>query len=113
MFGFKVWTYKMGEQVSLMIYLGDQLGVYKTMAGSGPMTSHDVAGETDLNEQFLREWLLGQAAAGLIDRHDDGSFELTNVQAAVVDVMSTPLGCGHLRSGQRSRPRVRVTHGWH
>ena len=33
MFGFKVWTYKMGEQVSLMVHLGDQLGLYKTMAG--------------------------------------------------------------------------------
>ena len=43
MFGFKVWTYKMGEQVSLMIHLGDQLGMYKTMAGSGAMSSHDVA----------------------------------------------------------------------
>ena len=84
MFGFKVWTYKMGEQVSLMVYLGDQLGIYKTMAGKGVMTSHDVAAAAELHERFVREWLLGQAAAGLIDRHDDGSFELTDVQAAVL-----------------------------
>lgn len=84
MFGFKVWTYKMGEQVSLMVHLGDRLGLYKTMAGAGVMTSDEVAAAAGLHERFVREWLLGQAAAGLIDRHDDGSFELTPVQAAVL-----------------------------
>lgn len=84
MFGFKVWTYKMGEQVSLMIHLGDRLGLYKTMAGGGPMSSVDVAAAAELHERFVREWLLGQAAAGLIDRHDDGSFELTDIQATVL-----------------------------
>jgi len=84
MFGFKVWTYKMGEQVSLMVHLGDRLGIYKTMASSGPMSSTDVAAAAELHERFVREWLLGQAAAGLIERHDDGTFELTDVQAAVL-----------------------------
>ncbi len=83
MFGFKVWTYKMGEQVSLMVHLGDQLDIYKTMAGRGPMTSDEVADATNLHERFVREWLFGQAAAGLID-HVDGAFELTDVQAAVL-----------------------------
>jgi len=101
MFGFKVWTYKMGEQVSLMIYLGDQLNLYKTMAGGGVMTSHDVAGEAGLNERFVREWLLGQAAAGLIDRHDDGSFELTAVQAAILadEENSIAFAAGAFRGG--------------
>jgi len=101
MFGFKVWTYKMGEQVSLMVYLGDQLGLYKTMAGSGAMSSHDVAAEAELNERFVREWLLGQAAAGLIDRHDDGQFELTPVQAAVLadETDSIAFAAGAFRGG--------------
>lgn len=84
MFGFKVWTYKMGEQVSLMVHLGDRLGLYKTMAGRGITTSDEVAAAAGLHERFVREWLLGQAAAGLIERHDDGSYELTAVQAAVL-----------------------------
>jgi len=101
MFGFKVWTYKMGEQVSLMVYLRDQLGLYKTMAGSGAMSSHDVAAEAELNERFVREWLLGQAAAGLIDRHDDGQFELTPVQAAVLadETDSIAFAAGAFRGG--------------
>ena len=32
---FKVWTYKMGEQVSLMIHLGDRLGLYRAMRAQG------------------------------------------------------------------------------
>jgi 2-polyprenyl-3-methyl-5-hydroxy-6-metoxy-1,4-benzoquinol methylase len=101
MFGFKVWTYKMGEQVSLMIHLGDQLGIYKTMAASGVMTSHDVAAAAELHERFVREWLLGQAAAGLVDRHDDGSFELTEVQAAVLadEENSISFAAGAFRGG--------------
>ncbi len=84
MFAFKVWTYKMGEQVSLLVHLGDRLGLYKAMAANGPMSSEQVASTTNLHERFVREWLLGQAAAGLIDRHDDGLFEVTPVQAAVL-----------------------------
>ena len=101
MFGFKVWTYKMGEQVSLMVHLGDQLGIYKTMAGGGVMTSHDVAAAAELHERFVREWLLGQAAAGLIDRHEDGSFELTDVQAAVLadEEDSISFAAGAFRGG--------------
>jgi len=101
MFGFKVWTYKMGEQVSLMVHLGDQLGIYKTMAGSGVMSSHQVADAAELHERFVREWLLGQAAAGLIDRHDDGRFELTDVQAAVLadEDNSISFAAGAFRGG--------------
>lgn len=81
---FAVWTYKMGEQVSLMIHIGDRLGIYKAMNGAGPINSAVLAERLGLDERFLREWLLGQAAARLLDRHDDGRFELTAVQATVL-----------------------------
>ena len=84
LFSFKVWTYKMGEQVSLMIYLGDRLGLYAAMVGRGPQSSAEIAASTSLHERFVREWLLGQAAAGLIDRTPDGDFALTDVQTAVL-----------------------------
>ena len=83
-FSFTVWTYKMGEQVSLMIHLGDRLGLYRTLHGAGPLASDEVAERAGLDERFVREWLLGQAAARLLGRHDDGRFELTDVQAAVL-----------------------------
>ncbi len=83
-FSFAVWTYKMGEQVSLMIHLGDRLGFYRAMSGAGPVTSAELAATTGTDERFVLEWLLGQAAAKLIDRAEDGTFELTDVQAAVL-----------------------------
>jgi 2-polyprenyl-3-methyl-5-hydroxy-6-metoxy-1,4-benzoquinol methylase len=101
MFGFKVWTYKMGEQVSLMIYLGDQLGLYSAMAGGGMLTTTEVADRAGLHERFVREWLLGQAAAGLVDRSDDGAYELTAVQAAVLadEENSIAFAAGAFRGG--------------
>ncbi|MEL7156455.1 MAG: class I SAM-dependent methyltransferase [Actinomycetota bacterium] len=101
MFSFKVWTYKMGEQVSLMVHLGDRLDLYKTMDGRGPLSSDDLAAAASLHERFVREWLLGQAAAGLIDRHDDGTFELTPIQAAVLadEEQSLSFAAGAFRGG--------------
>jgi SAM-dependent methyltransferase len=86
-FGFTLWSFKMGEQVSLMVHLGDRLGIYQALQraaddGTGPQTSEELASSIGLNERFLREWLMGQAAAGLIERTDDGRFSLSPVQAA-------------------------------
>ena len=83
-FSFRVWNYRMGEQVSMLIHLGDRLGLYQTMQGRGPFTSVELATASGCHERFLREWLLGQAAAGLIERHDDGRFELSDVAAKVL-----------------------------
>ena len=41
-FALRVWGYKQGEGVSLMIHLGDRLGLYRAMAGRGPMTAAGV-----------------------------------------------------------------------
>ncbi|MEM7095740.1 MAG: class I SAM-dependent methyltransferase [Actinomycetota bacterium] len=109
-FGFKVWTYKMGEQVSLMVHIGDRLGLYKTMAGAGPLSSDELAVAAELHERFVREWLLGQAAAGLIDRLDDGRFELTAVQAAVLadEDDSLSFAAGAFRGGVEPRVIDRI-----
>ncbi|MCP3856332.1 MAG: methyltransferase domain-containing protein [Actinomycetia bacterium] len=102
MFSFKVWTYKMGEQVSLMVHLGDQLGLYGAMRGQGPMSSDELAVNTGLHERLLREWLYGQAAAGLIEGPDDESrFELSEIQAAVLadEQNSLAFAAGAFRGG--------------
>ncbi len=101
LFSFNVWTYKMGEQVSMMIHLGDRLGLYRAMAGSGPMTSDQVAETSGLDERFVREWLLGQAAAQLLDRNEDGSFQMSNEAAAVLanEDSSIAFAAGAFRGG--------------
>jgi SAM-dependent methyltransferase len=49
-----------------LIVLGDRLGLYKAMAGAGPLTSAQVAAKTKLNERYIREWLSAQAAGGFL-----------------------------------------------
>ncbi|MGH8994599.1 MAG: class I SAM-dependent methyltransferase [Acidimicrobiales bacterium] len=75
-FAFKVWSYKQGELVSLMMHLGDRLGLYKAMAGAGPLRADQLAARTSLNERWLLEWLRAQAAGGLVDSADGESFVL-------------------------------------
>ena len=81
---FQVWTYKQGEVVALMIHLGDRLGLYRAMAGAGPLTAGALAGRTALHERWLLEWLRSQAAAGLLDTDDGEVFTLSPEGAAVL-----------------------------
>jgi 2-polyprenyl-3-methyl-5-hydroxy-6-metoxy-1,4-benzoquinol methylase len=65
-----------GAHVAAMIILGLRLGLYKALAGAGRVTSEDTASATGLHERWVREWLRGQAAAGILE-YADGRFELS------------------------------------
>lgn len=84
LFAFNVWSYKQGEMVAMMIHIGVRLGLYDRLRGAGPVTPGELADRTDLDERWLREWLEGHAAAGLLHRHDSGGFELGLAGAAVL-----------------------------
>ena len=84
LFAFRVWSYKQGEMVSILIHLGDRLGLYRTLDGAGSVTAQDLAERTGLHERWLREWLRGNAAAELLLSADGESFELTPEGAAVL-----------------------------
>lgn len=83
-YSFAVWSYKQGEMVSLMIHIGDRLGLYKALTDAGPVTAAELAQKTSLQERWLLEWLRGQAAARLLEYHDGDRFELTAIGAAVL-----------------------------
>jgi len=83
-FALRVWGYRQGEVVSLMIHLGDRLGLYRAMAGQAPMTAAELAAMTGLQERWLLEWLRGQAGAGLIGTEDGEVFELGAEAVAVL-----------------------------
>jgi SAM-dependent methyltransferase len=91
-----VWSYKQGEVVSLMIHLGDRLGLYSAMDGAGPLTAAGLAEKTGLRERWLLEWLRSQGAAGLTDTSDGEHFELTAEAATVLadEVGSTWFAAG-------------------
>ena len=83
-FSFSVWNFKQGEVVSMMIHLGDRLGLYQAMNGAGPLSARDLAHRTGLQERWLLEWLRGQAAAQLIHSVDGETFELSPEGALVL-----------------------------
>jgi len=49
-----------------LIVVGDKLGLYKAMAGAGPLTSAELAAKTGTAERYVREWLAAQAAGGFV-----------------------------------------------
>jgi SAM-dependent methyltransferase len=59
-----------------LIIVGDKLGLYKAMAGAGPMTSAEVAAKTKTTERYVREWLSAQAAGGFVT-YDEASGKFT------------------------------------
>jgi 2-polyprenyl-3-methyl-5-hydroxy-6-metoxy-1,4-benzoquinol methylase len=74
-----------------LVVMGDRLGLYKAMAESGPIDSAALAGRTGTNERYVREWLAGQAAAGLVT-YDPANqrYALSAEQAAVLADESSP-----------------------
>ncbi len=84
-FALRVWQYKQGEVVSLMVHLGDRLGLYRALDGAGWLTPTVLATKTGLSERWVREWLRGQAAAGLIEADNDATaFALSTAGALVL-----------------------------
>jgi SAM-dependent methyltransferase len=67
-----------GSTVCYSIWLGDELGFYRALAGEGPCTANTLAELTKCHPRLVREWLDGQAAAGLVayDAPKD-SYELS------------------------------------
>jgi hypothetical protein len=83
-FAFRVWGYKQGEMVSLLVHLGDRLGLYQALDGAGSVSAEDLGRLTGLQPRWLHEWLRGNAAADLLASADGEHFELTAVGALVL-----------------------------
>jgi 2-polyprenyl-3-methyl-5-hydroxy-6-metoxy-1,4-benzoquinol methylase len=67
-----------------LVVIGDQLGLYKALNKSGPVTPVELAVQTGTNERYLRHWLLNQASSGYITYSPDtGRYSLTPEQAMV------------------------------
>jgi len=77
----RLMSYKTGEMVSLMIHIGDELGLYEAMAGQDSVNAESLAAATGLDERWLLEWLRGQGAAGIIEHLGDENFQLSDVAA--------------------------------
>lgn len=76
----------------VMVSLGARLGLYKAMAGVGPLTSRELARRAGCAERYVREWLGSQVAGGYVVHHAiSNTFELTPEQALVLANEDSPV----------------------
>ena len=85
-------AYLNGGAACFSIWLGDELGLYGALAGRGPRSANELASDSGCNPRLVREWLDGQAAAGLVeyeaatDRYalsDEGAMALADDRSPV------------------------------
>lgn len=55
-----------GGMGALLAFVGDRLGLYRAMAGAGPITFEALAQKTGTNPRMVKEWLASQAAGGYV-----------------------------------------------
>jgi SAM-dependent methyltransferase len=65
--------------------MGDKLGLYRALAGAGPLTPEELAARTETAERYVREWLNAQAAGGYVEYDPEtGTYELPPEQAVAL-----------------------------
>jgi SAM-dependent methyltransferase len=66
------------------MWLGDELGLYRSMAGKGPLGADFVAAAAGCNPRLTREWLDSQAAAGLVEYDSAADTYSLSDEAALI-----------------------------
>jgi SAM-dependent methyltransferase len=70
---------------SVLVHIGDRLGLYAAMGDSRPVTSAALAERTGLAERYVREWLHAMAASGWVTYDPrDRTFTLPPERAVLV-----------------------------
>ena len=68
-----------------LVVMGDRLGLYRALAGAGPLAPGELGERTGTDERYVREWLNAQAAGGYVTYDPDtGRYELPPEQAAAL-----------------------------
>ena len=80
----------------VMASLGMKLGLYKAMAGAGPISARELAERSGCAERYVREWLNAQAAGGYVGYHAvSDTYELSPEQAMVLADEDSPVYLPH------------------
>ena len=80
---------------SALVYIGQKLGLYKTMAAVGPTTPAELAQHTNTNARYVREWLINQAAGGYVEYDaESGRYSLSPEQAVALTEELSPFYVG-------------------
>src|SRR5580658_4218580 len=107
-----------------LVVMGDKLGLYKTLAGAGPLTPAEVASRSGCAERYVREWLNAQAAGGYVEyQPETGRYLLPPEQEVALTDESSPaylpgffqiaLGSVHDSGRVTEAARTGAGIGWH
>ena len=96
-----------------LVVMGDRLGLYRALAGAGPLTPAELAERTGTAERYVREWLNAQAAGGYVEYDpESGRYTLPPEQAlALTDSESPAYLPGLLPDRARVGARLAPHHG--
>jgi SAM-dependent methyltransferase len=74
-----------------LVVMGDKLGLYRALAGAGPLTPHELAERTGTSERYVQEWLNNQAAGGYVEYDPaTGRYTLPPEQAMALTDEDSP-----------------------
>src|SRR5262252_10643063 len=100
-----------GALTAALVNVGDQLGLYRAMAGAGGLTPAELAARTGTAERYVREWLAGQAGAGYVTYDAaTGRYTLPDAHAAALTDDESPAcvlgGFQGMTGAMRATPKV-------
>src|SRR5579862_303628 len=107
-----------------LVVMGDKLGLYRALAGSGGLSPAELASRTGTTERYVREWLNAQAAGGYVSYDpDSGTYSLPPEQTVALTDSSSPaylpgffqIALGSVIDSPKITERVRNGggYGWH
>ena len=107
-----------------LVLIGDELGLYRAMAGAGPLSPAELAERTGTNERYIREWLAAQAAGGYVTYDPatetftlppEQAFTLANDDSPAAFAGAFQLALSALRDAPSVGARFRTGEGlgWH
>jgi SAM-dependent methyltransferase len=74
-----------------LVVMGDKLGLYRALAGTGGLSPGELASRTATSERYVREWLNAQAAGGYVEYDpDSGYYALAPEQAVALTDSESP-----------------------
>jgi 2-polyprenyl-3-methyl-5-hydroxy-6-metoxy-1,4-benzoquinol methylase len=76
---------------SALVVMGDRLGLYRALAGTGGLSPAELADQTGTAERYVREWLGAQAAGGYVTYDpDSGRYTLPPEQTVALTDSTSP-----------------------
>jgi SAM-dependent methyltransferase len=107
-----------------LVVMGDKLGLYRALAGAGPLTALELAERTGTTERYVREWLNAQAAGGYVEYDPaEETYALPPEQAVALTDEGSPaylpgffqIALGSVADSPRITEAVRSGEGfgWH